>query len=98
MVTDEMAKAMEEEYKEQIKLHKGDVAMRKAMTMEEEYRNADVPMPNHEIIKSLEARNTALLNFTEILSKELERLRTDNKKLTKQVNDMLEQFRNKGGL
>lgn len=39
MVTDEMAKEMEEEYKEQIKLQ----GKRVPMTKEEEYRNADVP-------------------------------------------------------
>jgi hypothetical protein len=39
VVTDEMAKEMEEEYKEQIKLQGKPVPM----TVEEEYRNADVP-------------------------------------------------------
>jgi len=39
MVTDEMAKAMEEEYKEQIRLQG-----RVPMTTKEEYKNADVPM------------------------------------------------------
>ena len=39
MVTDKMAKEMEDEYKEQIKLQ----GKRVPMTVEEEYRNADVP-------------------------------------------------------
>ncbi len=39
MVTDKMAKEMEDEYKEQIKLQGNKVPM----TKEEEYRNADVP-------------------------------------------------------
>ena len=39
MVTDKMAKEMEKEYKEQIKLQ----GKRVPMTKEEEYRNADVP-------------------------------------------------------
>ena len=39
MVTDKMAKEMEDEYKEQIKLQGNKVPM----TVEEEYRNADVP-------------------------------------------------------
>lgn len=39
MVTDKMAKEMEDEYKEQIKLQGNKVPM----TIEEEYRNADVP-------------------------------------------------------
>ena len=39
MVTDKMAKEMEDEYKEQIKLQ----GNRVPMTKEEEYRNADVP-------------------------------------------------------
>ena len=39
MVTDKMAKEMEEEYKEQMKLQ----GKRVPMTKEEEYRNADVP-------------------------------------------------------
>ena len=39
MITDKVAKEMEEEYKEQIKLQ----GKRVPMTKEEEYRNADVP-------------------------------------------------------
>ena len=56
MVTDEMAKAMEEEYKEQIRLQG-----RVPMTTKEEYKNADVGMPEDpkdlkEIIRRLEQR------------------------------------------
>ena len=84
MVTDEEALAMEEEYKEQIKLQ-GKIPM----TLREEYRNADVPMPRgpndlEEIISRLEKQN--------------QELRLDNQRLTKQVEDMLKQFRNKGAL
>tara|TARA_E500000318_G_scaffold105209_1_gene111884 strand:+ start:1449 stop:1703 length:255 start_codon:yes stop_codon:yes gene_type:complete len=84
MVTDEEALAMEEEYKEQIKLQ-GKIPM----TTKEEYRNADVPMlrgPNdlEEIISRLEKQN--------------QELRLDNQRLTKQLEDTLKQFRNKGAL
>ena len=84
MVTDEEALAMEEEYKEQIKLQ-GKIPM----TTKEEYRNADVPMlrgPNdlEEIISRLEKQN--------------QELRLDNQRLTKQLEDTLKQFRNKGAI
>ena len=60
MVTDEMAKAMEEEYKEQIRLQG-----RVPMTTKEEYKNADVPMSENpkdlkEIIRRLEQQNEEL--------------------------------------
>ena len=62
---------------------------KEVMTTKEEYRNADVPMPRgpndlEEIIARLEKQN--------------QELRLDNQRLTKQVEDMLKQFRNKGAI
>ena len=60
---------------------------KEVMTTKEEYRNADVPMPRgpndlEEIISRLENQE----------------LRLDNQRLTKQLEDTLKQFRNKGAL
>jgi hypothetical protein len=62
---------------------------KEVMTTKEEYRNADVPMPRgpndlEEIIYRLEKQN--------------QELRLDNQRLTKQLEDTLKQFRNKGAL
>ena len=62
---------------------------KEVMTTKEEYRNADVTMHRgpdelEEIISRLEKQN--------------QELRLDNQRLTKQVEDMLKQFRNKGAL
>ena len=62
---------------------------KEVMTTKEEYRNADHPMPRgsndlEEIISRLEKQN--------------QELRLDNKRLTKQVEDILNQFRNKGAI
>lgn len=68
---------MEEEYKEEIRLQG-----RVPMTTEEEYKNADVPMP--EDPKDLK----------EIIHRQDQQI----KELSKQLNATLEQFRNKGAL
>tara|TARA_E500000318_G_scaffold45760_1_gene43197 strand:+ start:2411 stop:2644 length:234 start_codon:yes stop_codon:yes gene_type:complete len=77
MVTDEMAKAMEDEYKEQIRLQG-----RVPMTTKEEYRNADVPMPEDP----------------KDLKKIIRRQEQQIQELRKQLNATLEQFRNKGAI
>ena len=84
MVTDEMAKAMEEEYKEQIRLQG-----RVPMTTKEEYKNADVPMSEDpKDLKEIIHRQ----------DQQIKELCKDNKRLTKQIEDMLDQFRNKGAI
>tara|TARA_R110000744_G_scaffold26610_1_gene65292 strand:+ start:193 stop:474 length:282 start_codon:yes stop_codon:yes gene_type:complete len=75
----------------------------KPMTIEEEYRNADVPMPKgpndlEATIERLEFRNAKLHNYNEKIEQEIIELRRDNKKLSKQCEDLLHQFRNKGVL
>ena len=87
MVTDEEALAMEEEYKEQMRLNG-----KMPMTEHEEYVNADVPK---EIWIE---RNKYLHQHIDALTDELIKLRSDNAKLVKQLNETLSQFRNKGGL
>ena len=100
MVTDEEALAMEEEYKEQIKLQG-----RIPMTIKEEYKNADAPIPKdrgpndlEEIINRLEFKNKMLHQHIEKLTTEIIEIRSDNKKLVKQCEDQMKQFRNKGAL
>ena len=75
----------------------------KPMTIEEEYRNADVPMPKgpndlEATIERLEFRNAKLHHHNEKIEQEIIELRRDNKKLSKQCEDLLNQFRNKGVL
>ena len=75
----------------------------KPMTIEEEYRNADVPMPKgpndlEATIERLEFRNSKLHSHNEKIEQEIIELRRDNKKLAKQCEDLLHQFRNKGVL
>jgi len=65
---------------------------KKAMTKTEEYKNADVP------VEVWAQRNEYLHKHIDKLTKEIQDIRKDNKKLTKQVSDMLEQFRNKGAV
>ena len=60
---------------------------KEVMTTKEEYRNADVPMPRGPN------------DLEEIISRlEKQKLRLDNQRLTKQLEDTLKQFRNKGAL
>jgi len=49
-------------------------------------------------IERLEFRNEKLHQHNEKLANEIIELRIDNKKLAKQCEDLLEQFRNKGAL
>ena len=69
--------------------------------MEEEYKNAGVPMPTKagdlkQIIQTLETRNEYLHKHVEKLTNELLTIRQDNKRLAKQCEDQINQFRNKG--
>ena len=87
MVTDEEALAMEEEYKEQMRLNG-----KMPMTEHEEYKNADVP------VEIWIQRNEYLHKHIDKLNEEINQLRTDNKRLTQQLENVNNQFRNKGGL
>jgi len=49
-------------------------------------------------IERLEFRNAKLHNHNEKIEQEIIELRRDNKKLAKQCEDLLNQFRNKGVL
>ena len=64
----------------------------KSMTEHEEYKNADVP---REIWIQ---RNEYLHKHIDKLYEEIKELRTDNMRLTKQVEDQLKQFRNSGSI
>ena len=48
------------------------------------------------IIERLEFKNEKLHSHNEKIEQEIIELRRDNKKLAKQCEDLLEQFRNKG--
>ena len=68
------------------------------MTLQEEYRNADVPMPRgpndlEEIIERLEFRNNVLHKHNTKQMEEIIDLRAKIAKLEKNATD---QFRNKG--
>ena len=65
---------------------------REVMNEHEEYVNADVP---REIWIQ---RNKFLHKHIETLEKEINDIRRDNIKLTKQVEDQLKQFRNSGSI
>ena len=65
---------------------------REVMSEHEEYVNADVPK---EIWIQ---RNKFLHKHIETLEKEINDIRRDNIKLTKQVEDQLKQFRNSGSI
>ena len=72
--------------------------LREPMTKEEEYRNADVPMPRgpndlEEIIERLEFRNNVLHKHNTKQMEEIIDLRAKIAKLEKNATD---QFRNKG--
>tara|TARA_R100000655_G_scaffold9813_1_gene24161 strand:+ start:393 stop:578 length:186 start_codon:yes stop_codon:yes gene_type:complete len=47
-------------------------------------------------IERLEFRNAKLHNHNEKIEQEIIELRADNKRLAKQVEDQIKQFRNKG--
>ena len=64
--------------------------MMKSMTEHEEYKNADVPK---EIWIQ---RNEYLHKHIDNLYEEIKELRTDNIRLTKQLEEQLQEFRNKG--
>jgi len=65
---------------------------KKIMTEHEEYKNADVP---RDIWIQ---RNEYLHKHIDKLYEEIKELRTDNIRLTKQVEDQLKEFRNNGDL
>jgi hypothetical protein len=65
---------------------------REVMSEHEEYVNADVPK---EIWIQ---RNKYLHQRIDMLTEELIKVRLDNKKLAKQCEDQIKQFRNTGGL
>ena len=65
---------------------------REVMSEHEEYVNADVPK---EIWIQ---RNKYLHQRIDMLTEELIKVRLDNKKLSKQIEDQIKQFRNTGGL
>ena len=65
---------------------------REPMTEHEEYKNADVP------VDIWIQRNEYLHKHIDKLNDEIHQLRTDNKRLTQQLENVTNQFRNKGGL
>ena len=65
---------------------------KEVMTEHEEYKNADVPK---EVWMQ---RNEYLHKHIDKLNEEIHQLRIDNKRLTKQVEDQLKQFRNSGSI
>ena len=65
---------------------------KEVMTEHEEYKNADVP---REIWIQ---RNEHLHKHIDRLEKEINEIREDNKKLTKQLEDQIKQFRNNGSI
>ena len=71
------------------------------MTMEEEYKNANVPMPRgpndlEEMIQVLVTRNKYLHKHVEKLTEELHVLREDNVMLAKQIDDKVRKMRESG--
>jgi predicted RNase H-like nuclease (RuvC/YqgF family) len=56
------------------------------------------PNDLEEQIQRLEFRNEKLHQHNEKLENEIIELRTDNKKLAKQCEDLIDQYRNKGAL
>ena len=65
---------------------------KKIMTEHEEYKNADVP---REIWIQ---RNEYLHKHIDKLYEEIKELRTDNIRLTKQIEEQIKQFRNRGAI
>ena len=62
------------------------------MSEHDEYKNADVP------IEIWIERNKYLHQHIDMLTEELIKVRLDNKKLSKQCEDLLNEFRNTGDL
>jgi predicted RNase H-like nuclease (RuvC/YqgF family) len=64
------------------------------MSMEEEYKNADVPGPSdlEEVIKRLEFRNEKLHKYIDQLIDENHKLRSK----MDTVDDIVDEYRNKG--
>jgi|TARA_R110000782_G_scaffold1297_3_gene5074 hypothetical protein len=99
--TDKQLAEMDKEAKDNIAINSGVKTKNKPMTIQEEYKNADVPIPPKvlgEIIQVLETRNDYLHKHIEKLTNEILDIRKDNKKLSKQCEDQMDQFRNKGVL
>ena len=65
---------------------------KEVMSKHEEYKNADVPK---EVWMQ---RNEYLHKHIDKLYEEIKDLRTDNIRLTKQIEDQVKQFRNSGDL
>jgi predicted nucleic acid-binding Zn-ribbon protein len=65
---------------------------KKPMTEHEEYKNADVP------VDIWIQRNEYLHKHIDRLEEEIKEIREDNKKLTRQLEDQLKEFRNSGDL
>ena len=98
--TDKQLAEMDKEAKDNIAINSGVKTKNKPMTIQEEYKNADVPIPPKvlgEIIQVLETRNNYLHKHIEKLTNEILDIRKD-KKLSKQCEDQMNQFRNKGVL
>jgi len=100
MVTDEEALEMQKAWEDEIRMQG-----RIPMTIKEEYKNADAPIPTargpndlEETIDRLEFKNKMLHQHIEKLTTEVIQVRLDNKKLAKQCEDQMKQFRNKGAL
>ena len=99
--TDKQLAEMDKEAKDNIAINSGVKTKNKPMTIQEEYKNADVPIPPKvlgEIIQVIETRNNYLHKHIEKLTNEILDIRKDNKKLSKQCEDQMNQFRNKGVL
>jgi|TARA_R110000787_G_scaffold212396_1_gene322071 hypothetical protein len=99
--TEKQLAEMDKEAKDNIAINSGVKTKNKPMTIQEEYKNADVPIPPKvlgEIIQVLETRNDYLHKHIEKLTNEILDIRKDNKKLSKQCEDQMDQFRNKGVL
>ena len=62
------------------------------MTEHEEYKNADVP------VDIWIQRNEYLHKHIDKLYEEIKELRTDNIRLTKQIEEQIKQFRNEGAI
>jgi len=100
MISDKEALEMQKVWEDEIRMQG-----RIPMTIKEEYKNADAPMPKdrgpndlEETIDRLEFKNKMLHQHIEKLTTEIIQVRSDNKKLAKQCEDQMKQFRNKGAL
>tara|TARA_B100001939_G_C16664930_1_gene497607 strand:+ start:241 stop:507 length:267 start_codon:yes stop_codon:yes gene_type:complete len=88
MISDAEAKKREQEYKEEISLS-GNIVPKTEDQGPEDLK---------DMVATLEFRNKVLHNYIEVISDEINRLRIDNKRLVKQCEDQLNQFRNRGDL